>query len=136
MRPVGSLLSSQTIATSAIVLENGEIALVLNPARLYGRQQPRPERAAAPVSSTVLVTDDSPIVRDLICEVLRSHGVIVVEAGDGLEALEQLERHPEVSLLVTDVEMPRMNGLDLIRRIRAGQGRRLPGGRRVDARQR
>jgi chemotaxis protein histidine kinase CheA/CheY-like chemotaxis protein len=126
MRPVGSLLSSQTIATSAIVLENGEIALVLNPARLYSRQQTRAEQLAAPMSSTVLVTDDSPIVRDLICEVLRSHGVIVVEAGDGLEALEQLERHPEVSLLVTDVEMPRMNGLDLIRRIRAGQGRRLP----------
>jgi chemotaxis protein histidine kinase CheA/CheY-like chemotaxis protein len=125
MRPVGSLLSSQTIATSAIVLENGEIALVLNPARLYGRQQARPERAA-PASTTVLVTDDSPIVRDLICEVLRSHGMIVVEAGDGVEALEQLERHPEVALLVTDVEMPRMNGLDLIRRIRAGQGRRLP----------
>jgi chemotaxis protein histidine kinase CheA len=127
MRPVGSLLSSQTIATSAIVLENGEIALVLNPARLHGRHHQRAEQlAAVPATSTVLVTDDSPIVRDLICEVLRSHGVVVVEAGDGMEALEQLDRHPEISLLVTDVEMPRMNGLDLIRRIRAGAGRRLP----------
>lgn len=126
VRPVGSLLSSQTIATSAIVLEDGGIALVLNPARLRGAQQQPAEPTEHPATTTVLVVDDSPIVRDLVSEVLRSHGLLVIEAGDGVEALEQLELHPEIALLVTDVEMPRMTGLDLIRRVRAGGGRRLP----------
>jgi chemotaxis protein histidine kinase CheA len=126
LRPVGSLLSSQTIATSAIVLEDGGVALVLNPARLRGGSQHAAEPASRQSTTTVLVTDDSPIVRDLVSEVLRSHGLHVIEASDGVEALEQLELHPEIALLVTDVEMPRMNGLELIRRVRAGQRRRLP----------
>jgi chemotaxis protein histidine kinase CheA len=124
MRPVGSLLSSQTIATSAIVLEDGEVALVLNPARLSG--QHREVHAAAQAITTVLVVDDSPIVRDLVSEVLRSHGLLVIEAGDGMEALEKLEAHPEIALVVSDVEMPRMTGHELIRAIRARDGKRLP----------
>jgi len=124
MRPVGSLLSSQTIATSAIVLEDGEVALVLNPARLGGKQRELTTQPAA--STTVLVVDDSPIVRDLISEALRSHGMLVLEAGDGVEALDQIDNHPEIALVVSDVDMPRMNGLELIRAIRARDGKRLP----------
>lgn len=124
MRPVGSLLSSQTIATSAIVLEDGEVALVLNPARLGTKQrEQRPQQTAA---TTVLVVDDSPIIRDLVSEALRSHGMLVIEAGDGVEALEHLDAHPEITLVVSDVEMPRMNGHELIRTIRARGGKRLP----------
>jgi chemotaxis protein histidine kinase CheA/ActR/RegA family two-component response regulator len=124
MRPVGNLLSSQTIATSAILLEDGEVALVLNPARLGSKQ--RDVRTQQTTTTTVLVVDDSPIVRDLVSEALRSHGMLVIEAGDGVEALEKLEAHPEIALVVSDVEMPRMTGLELIRAIRARDGKRLP----------
>lgn len=124
MRPVGNLLSSQTIATSAILLEDGEVALVLNPARLGSKQ--RELRTQTTTTTTVLVVDDSPIVRDLVSEALRSHGMLVIEAGDGVEALERLDAHPEIALVVSDVEMPRMTGLELIRTIRARDGKRLP----------
>jgi chemotaxis protein histidine kinase CheA len=124
MRPAGTLLSSQTVATAAIVLEDGELALVLNPARL--RQKQQAVETVIPAATTVMVADDSPIVRDLICEVLRSHGLIVIEATDGQDALEKLEVHGEVTLLVTDVEMPRMSGLELLRNVRSNAARRLP----------
>jgi two-component system chemotaxis response regulator CheY len=46
-------------------------------------------------------------------------GIEVVEAGNGLEALEQIQRNPEVDLMLLDWNMPEMNGLDLLRTVRA-----------------
>lgn len=126
LRPAGSLLSAQQAVTAAIALEGGEVALVLNPARLHadlGRSKRAPAHERA---RTVLVVDDSPIIRDIESEVLRSHGLIVIEASDGLEALENLDTHPEIELVITDVEMPRMNGLELVTHLRARPGRRIP----------
>jgi chemotaxis protein histidine kinase CheA len=126
LRPVGSLLSAQTIATAAIVLEDGEVALMLNPARLRTALEQVHAAPAQVTAATVLVVDDSPIIRDLVAEVLRSHGLLVVEAADGVEALALLRERSDITLVVTDVEMPRMDGLELIRQIRAERGRRLP----------
>jgi two-component system chemotaxis sensor kinase CheA len=84
-----------------------------------------PDGLPAP-ARTVLVVEDSPIVRDLIVESLRAHGLRVLEAPDGQDALEQLEQHADIDLLVTDVEMPRLDGLGLIARMRARGGRRIP----------
>lgn len=62
----------------------------------------------------VLVVDDDANIRLLIAEQLREACCRVFTASDGEEAVEILEREP-VDLLVTDYEMPRMNGLELIR---------------------
>lgn len=75
---------------------------------------------------TVLVAEDSPIVRQLVVDALRVQGLEVVEAVDGQDALEKLDVHPEVELLVTDVEMPRRSGLQLIAALRARGGKRIP----------
>ena len=53
----------------------------------------------------MLVVDDSPVVRDLIADALRAHGIRVIEAGDGEEALAKLAAHPNIDLVVTDFEM-------------------------------
>jgi two-component system chemotaxis response regulator CheY len=66
-----------------------------------------------------LVIDDSRAVRLIIGTILREAGIDVIEAGDGLEALEQLQRNPGVELMLVDWNMPEMNGLDLIRTVRA-----------------
>ena len=88
----------------------------------------RGESAAVSRSGqTVLVVDDSPVVRDLLAEALRAHGVRVIEASDGEEALARLDDSPEVSLLVSDVDMPKLDGIGLLQRVRARSGpRRLP----------
>ncbi len=66
-----------------------------------------------------LVIDDSRAVRLIIGTILREMGMEVIEAGTGLEALEQLKRNPEVELVLVDWNMPEMNGLDFIKTIRA-----------------
>jgi CheY-like chemotaxis protein len=66
----------------------------------------------------VLVVDDEPGVRDLVCRILRGEGYRTLEAGHGGEALELLEGGTErVDLVVTDVVMPGMDGRELGRRL-------------------
>ena len=66
-----------------------------------------------------LVIDDSRAVRIIIGNILREIGMEVFEAGNGLEALEQLKRHPDIELLLVDWNMPEMNGYELLRAVRA-----------------
>ena len=74
--------------------------------------------------SLVLAVDDSPALLALLVRCLRGGGYEVVSARDGQEALEQLQRH-RPALVVTDLNMPVMSGLDFIEAARAapeGQG--------------
>ncbi len=67
---------------------------------------------------TVLLVEDEGMVRELGSRVLNSHGYLVLEAEDGLEALEVCKHHEgPIHLVVTDVVMPGMNGGELARRI-------------------
>ena len=81
--------------------------------------EPAPEAQPAPStprtgSETILVAEDDPAVRALASDMLREHGYTVLTAGDGEDALHVAERYPEpIHLLLTDVMMPRMNGLQL-----------------------
>jgi CheY-like chemotaxis protein len=62
---------------------------------------------------TALVVDDSLLIRHTVCRLLEKHGFTVESACDGLEALELLQRI-QPSLIVTDLLMPKMGGLELI----------------------
>jgi two-component system, chemotaxis family, chemotaxis protein CheY len=66
-----------------------------------------------------LVVDDSRAVRVIIRNILREMGIQMVEAGNGREALEQLQQNPEVELVLVDWNMPEMNGLEFIRVVRS-----------------
>jgi len=66
-----------------------------------------------------LVVDDSRSMRMIVGRTLREMGFEVTEAGNGQEALERLERDPELSLILCDWNMPVMNGLDFLVRVRA-----------------
>lgn len=82
------------------------------------RRAPRP----AGGRGTVLVAEDELEVRRLITLVLRRRGHRVLEAGSGDEALEMLrDGHVSVDLLLTDIIMPGMNGVELARRVRETQ---------------
>lgn len=72
----------------------------------------------------ILVADDEPMVQFLLVRFLEEEGHTVDEAADGIEALEQLNRRT-YDLLITDVHMPRMSGIDLVRAVRR-QGNRIP----------
>ncbi|AFZ00037.1 hybrid sensor histidine kinase/response regulator [Calothrix sp. PCC 6303] len=69
-------------------------------------------------SRTILVVDDAISLRQTISLTLQKAGYTILQAQNGVEALEQLQRHPEVKLIVSDLEMPRMNGFELLSNIR------------------
>ncbi len=65
----------------------------------------------------ILVVDDSSTVRKLIINILKGADYETVEAVDGVDALEKLAQE-DIDLIIADLNMPRMNGLELIRTIR------------------
>lgn len=67
---------------------------------------------------TVIVADDNEPVRRYLADVLQIAGYEVLLAQDGLDALKLLCARPDVGALITDVEMPRMDGLALARHAR------------------
>jgi two-component system chemotaxis response regulator CheY len=69
--------------------------------------------------TTVLVVDDSPTVRQQVIQALSPGGYAVREAGDGLEAIAVLEDSPKIDLIITDINMPRLSGLEMLDRIKA-----------------
>ncbi len=75
----------------------------------------------------VLIVDDSKSIRNEVSDVLTRAGYNVVEAADGTEAMACLADHADVSLVVLDVNMPGMNGLDVLERIQSEhKARNLP----------
>jgi DNA-binding NtrC family response regulator len=70
-------------------------------------------------AARILIVDDEPTIRELIAEFLRGNRFAVVEATDGFAALRHLDHsHEEFSLVISDLQMPGLNGLDLLARIR------------------
>jgi cyclic di-GMP phosphodiesterase len=65
-----------------------------------------------------LVVDDEARLRQILMHLMRTDGFRCLEASNGVEALEQLERQP-VTLVLSDLRMPRMDGLELLRQVRA-----------------
>lgn len=65
----------------------------------------------------VLVIDDSKLIHRMFNVLM--DGAEVVSAADGLEALETLADHPDVELIVLDINMPKMNGLEFLARVKA-----------------
>jgi chemosensory pili system protein ChpA (sensor histidine kinase/response regulator) len=120
------------------VLASGAIVLIYNPVALYtvyGQQiadriaqaAVHPEVAQAPVrelaeqavqTPLVLVVDDSITVRRVTQRLLQREGYRVALAADGLQALDRLREERPVMVL-SDIEMPRMDGFELVREIRA-----------------
>ena len=147
VKNIGPQLARVAGIAGATVLDDGDITLILNPVALASREpqydtgitgvalgrgggsfgSPIPltqtaiarktlERTASP--PTVLVVDDSITVRKVASRQLERAGYRVLAAKDGIDALEQMqETVPDVML--ADIEMPRMDGFDLARNVRA-----------------
>lgn len=71
-------------------------------------------------TKTILVVDDSSALRVKLCDYLQKEGYATVPASDGAEAIKQLKLIPDVDLVLLDVEMPIINGFEVIRMMRAG----------------
>jgi two-component system, chemotaxis family, sensor histidine kinase and response regulator PixL len=68
--------------------------------------------------TVILVVDDAISLRQTLSLTLQKAGYQVLQAQNGIEALEQLHLHPEIEVVISDLEMPRMNGFELLSHIR------------------
>jgi two-component system chemotaxis sensor kinase CheA len=125
IRDLGPHFAGLPGVAGAIMLGNGEIALALHPPDLleiFHRARGSlvlslvaTEEEAQPAS--ILVVDDSITTRALEKSILEAHGYRVRVAVDGAEAYSQLQAEP-ADLIVSDVEMPRMDGFALLEAVR------------------
>jgi chemosensory pili system protein ChpA (sensor histidine kinase/response regulator) len=134
VKTIGPQLARLSGISGATVLGNGQVVLILNPVQLVHREQaiveapravpaapaPAAAKAGAPL---VLVVDDSLTVRKITSRMLAREGFEVATAKDGVDALQQLQDiRPDCILL--DVEMPRMDGFEFARNLRADDATR------------
>jgi two-component system chemotaxis sensor kinase CheA len=130
VKDLGRLLPRLGLLAGAALEPDGSILLVLDVSGLVDRARwirsaGGPARAAAPAElpapagpASVLVVDDTAVVRELERSILEQAGYRVRTAGDGRQALAALADAP-ADLVVTDVDMPNCDGLQLTRSIRA-----------------
>ncbi len=131
VKNIGAQLARVVGIAGATVLGDGRVVLILNPVALASRGPVSANYEARPISvpvalepeqhlPTVMVVDDSLTVRKITSRLLLREGYQVVLAKDGVDALEQLiDERPDV--ILSDIEMPRMDGFDFVRNLRADE---------------
>ena len=117
-KPLGPLLLGHPTISGTSLSVTGEVVLALNPSGLArrvgaGHRDSVLGTTAPQRTATVLVVDDSISVRRVVARQLRLLGLVVEEVSDGLEALGRL-RTRSYGLVVSDLEMPRMDGFELL----------------------
>jgi CheY-like chemotaxis protein len=133
-RPLGEFFSGLRLSRGVALTDSGEVVPLLNLSELFARSQlesqmspsslPNRRRLSSVQTSrvmhvqTILVVEDSEITRDLVTGILSNHGYRILTAEDGQEGWERLQDH-RVDLVVTDIQMPRMSGLELLQQIRS-----------------
>jgi two-component system chemotaxis response regulator CheY len=75
------------------------------------------------MSKKILIVEDSISVREVVAGALSAAGYAVIEAVDGLEGKELVEKNAELAMILCDVNMPRMNGIEMLMQIKAGGAR-------------
>lgn len=122
IKSLGPLLADVPGYLGAAIMDDGGVALILDPAFVTKRLE-RGAVVAAPVEleavqPRVLVVDDQFTVRELQRSILEAASYRVETARDGREALSKVTSDSEIDLVVTDIEMPELDGIELLKRIR------------------
>ncbi len=126
LKPLGPAFAGAELVQGGALQPNGSVLPVLNVPALFNRAAGRADayRASAVLAvkgeeapCAVLVVDDSPTMRTLLRNVLRAAGYRVTVANDGLAAMEVWEEQP-FALVVSDLQMPRLDGLGVCRFVR------------------
>ncbi|HLM03499.1 MAG TPA: response regulator, partial [Pyrinomonadaceae bacterium] len=136
IKPLGNPLKSVPEFLGATILGDGSVVPVLdlipllqkNAARMRRRRPPPIESRKPKTEVSVMIVDDSPSVRQINSKIVKNAGWQVMIAKDGLEAIEMLAADAELpDVILTDVEMPRMDGYELLATLKRQERlRRIP----------
>jgi two-component system chemotaxis sensor kinase CheA len=135
VKSLGPLFTQVNTQVGATLLGNGQVVIILDVPSLIAEARTRSSRGlltrawreTAPAHAHhILVVDDSITTRELEKSILENAGYEVEIAMDGREALGLLERNPErFDMMIADIEMPRMDGLELTQRVKEHADERL-----------
>jgi two-component system chemotaxis sensor kinase CheA len=128
IKSLGAVLAGLPGYLGAAILGDGRIALVLDPNHLLKAPAEaaaidQPDETSEKPAAQVLVVDDQFSARELQRSILEVAGYRVEVARDGREALRRIGEMPDLDLVLTDVQMPEMDGFELLEAIRAGEER-------------
>ncbi|ALF53264.1 chemotaxis protein CheY [Nostoc piscinale CENA21] len=87
---------------------------ISTPANSPARPLSQQIEANFPAPKVVLIVDDAISLRQTLSLTLQRDGYQVIQAQNGVEALEQLQKYPDIQVIISDLEMPRMNGFELL----------------------
>ena len=125
IKPFDETIPVPTYIVGCTVLGSGEVIPVILPQGINEETISAPESlknstvTIANTVSTVLIAEDSVATRKMLDKILTSVGYNVIVCRDGQEALEQVEQyHGRIDLILSDVEMPRLNGFELLKKVR------------------
>ncbi|MCX7604815.1 MAG: Hpt domain-containing protein [Bryobacteraceae bacterium] len=127
IKPLTGLLARITRFSGATILGDGSVVLILNPSafdlNLAEALPLAPVHRRTARQEQVLIVDDSISIRRSLANLLRAAGWRPLQARDGLEALEMLERTARPpDAIIMDIEMPRMDGYELAAALRSRPG--------------
>ncbi|MGE5514450.1 MAG: response regulator [Bacteroidota bacterium] len=134
VKDIGVPAAMGTMVAGGMLMEDGAVALVLNPFEIVEtfrksgstRVLTTVEKPAERRVPVILVVDDSLTTRTLEKSILEAHGYVVRLAVDGIEALAKL-RAEHVDLVISDIQMPRLDGFGLLQAIKDDQAlKKLP----------
>ena len=125
MKAIGTQLTHVPGMIGATVLGDGAIVLVINPVQLANREAlsvgaVKVTTFAPVVEDTkrvALVVDDSLTMRKVLSRLLEREDFEVITANDGMDAIQKLQLHTP-DIILTDIEMPRMDGFEFSRHVR------------------
>ncbi len=128
--PVIMITAYGDAETRRKAIERGAVGLV-DQADRFRAAAPRDryQARAGRMTATILVVDDEPDLEALVLQKfrrqIRDGAVTFVFAHDGIEALQSIEQHPHVDMVVSDINMPRMDGLSLLHEAAGGRGQEI-----------
>ena len=133
IKPFGKAIAAPLSLIGCTVLGDGRLIPVLNSVTLVDKWLESedtylslPPAIDIPTLPTVLIVDDSLTIRQTLSTALRKAGYRVIQSHDGLEGIEQLKQEATIQAAISDIEMPRMNGLEFLSRARQLRGDDFP----------
>ncbi|VEP18003.1 Chemotaxis protein histidine kinase-like protein [Hyella patelloides LEGE 07179] len=133
IKPFDKAIAAPASLIGCTVLGDGRLIPVLNSVALVDKwlgiadtNLSLPPAIAFPALPTVLIVDDSLTIRQTLSTALRKAGYRVIQSRDGLEGIEQLKQESTIQAAISDIEMPRMNGLEFLSRARQLRGTSFP----------
>ncbi len=129
IKSLGSHLRQVRGIAGATLMGDGSVVLILNPLDLVAAIEISEQKFHKPApilkpsvheAFNVMIVDDSPSVRRVLSNLMKNTGWTSVTAKDGVDALETLQRSAKMpDLMILDIEMPRMNGYELIQTLKS-----------------